>query len=111
MKRLSAFLSYKQQDVIAHAIRDEYPAIWGKHERSVRKFFAHHPLGDALQMITAIDPDKFPSGYNAVKHTPDALKQTLYLRRSAENPIHLKSNGSRINWLAARILSNSSVPS
>ena len=78
VKRLGAFFSPKELEVVETALTTNHTQLWKDHEQSIKEFFDKIPLESALRIINAIDAAKFPPGYNPVKHSPDALKQTLF---------------------------------
>ena len=91
MKRLRAFLSKKEVEVIEAEIQQNHPEIWTQHRKSIRIFFNQHSLGDALRLINNIDTAKFPLGFDPVKHTPEALRETLYTYSYLEQKMKQKN--------------------
>ena len=112
MKRLRSFLSKKEVEIIEIEVRENHPDIWEKHRKSIRVFFHQHPLGDTIRLINNIDTAKFPLGFDPVKHTPDALKETLYsysdlqlkeTEKAAENRALANENKKLKNQLDAAL--------
>ena len=78
MKRLHSFLSPKELETIEKELQSNHKEVWEANQKSIREFFARTTLATAITLINEIDAAKFPHGYDPIKHTPDALKQTLY---------------------------------
>ena len=78
LKRLQAFLSPKEVEVIEDELKDKHKGLWAKLKKSIRRFFRTSRLHDAIKLITSIDTAKFPPGeYNPAKHSKRALRNTL----------------------------------
>ena len=78
VKRLGAFFSPKELEIVETALTTNHTELWKEHEQSIKEFFDKIPLESALRIINAIDAAKFPAGYDPARHSPDALKQTLF---------------------------------
>ena len=78
MKRLHSFLSNKELETIEKELQANHQDQWEKYHKSIREFFQRTTLATAITLINEIDAAKFPHGYDPWKHTPDALKETLY---------------------------------
>ena len=89
MKRLYSFISTKEREVMELELQKLHPREYKKHNKCIRTFFESTSVATALRLINEVDPEKFPHGYDPFKHTPDAIKQTLYSHAELEK---LKSN-------------------
>ena len=80
MKRLHSFLSKKEVGVIEDELKSNHAELWEANHKSIREFFSRNTLATAITLINQIDTSKFPLDFDPLKHTPAALKQTLYSR-------------------------------
>ena len=103
MKRLHSFLSKKEVEVIEKELQSNHREVWDENHKSIREFFTRNTLSKAITLINGIDTSKFPLKYDPLKHTPQALKQSLYSYDDLQAMKNTKSNASALNAMREQL--------
>ena len=78
VRRLTAFISPKEREVLEKELVNNHATTWERNDKSLDTYFRLSKFDDVLVMIRDIDVSKFPGAFDPFKHTPDALKTTLF---------------------------------